>query len=62
MTEYLRWFFLLGGGLLLGIALAILWCGKSDVRKPRKHRGKREYYTNGQVLMQRIKYHAKGGK
>jgi hypothetical protein len=51
------------GAVLLGIGLAVLWFGRSGIKKPgRDWRGKRHYYTNGEIWMQKIKKNLKGGK
>jgi len=54
--------FILIGAALFGIALAVLWYGKSKVKKPGKRfNGKKQYYTNGDLIIKWIKRDWKGG-
>jgi hypothetical protein len=47
--------FIIVGGLLLGIGVALMWFSKSSVKKPKVKGTKREYYTKGDMIIAKIR-------
>lgn len=47
--------FFMAGGLLLGVLLAQYWTGKSSIKKRRVRGQKREFFTNGEIIMMRLR-------
>lgn len=53
MSQYYFVFIILGA-LLFGMGAARVYASRSGTKKPYKGRGKREYYTYGELLRLRV--------
>jgi hypothetical protein len=47
--------FIIAGGLSLGMAIALVWYGRSRFKRPKVKGQKRQYMTNGEYLINRLK-------
>lgn len=55
------WLFAALGGLIIGIGFARVWNGKSNIKRHKIKGQKRQYYTMGEIWMQRIRFKFRGG-